>query len=279
VAPVVFKLDGLVLSETNVGEADKMLTVLTKERGKMAVRAFGVRSHRHKLLGTACKLCFINMDIGIGKGGYRLADAGLVNSFRGVRSTLEGILLAQYIGFVADELTDIENPDDDILSLTLNALYAIDQKLYDLERIKYCFELRAMVQTGYAPELAACSRCGKDPDNDGHMIYFDVHGGTVCCADCRAKMSEEAGRKFAEITYPVLLAMRHIIGCPIKRLFSFKLEKAAEHILAETGERFICERFEFEPKTLTAYKELPIAAPIVADVRTKTDNEDQSGSQ
>ena len=122
---------GLVLREVEYKDADKLLTVLTRDRGKLTVRARGVRS-RSSRLKSGCQLLAYS----------------------------EFTLFENRNSLVADEA---------LLSLTLNALAALSRPDPDSRKIKAAFEFRAACIAGYTPMLEGCVSCGSENPDRFHV--------------------------------------------------------------------------------------------------------------
>ena len=121
--------DGLVLRESAYGESDKLLTVLTAGEGKVFLIAKGVRSLKSKNMALCRLFTYANFEY-YEKNGKRWLAGGSVNdSFFGLNSDIEGLSLASYVAEVAMEVTGEGVEAGEMLSATLNTLYAIEKKI------------------------------------------------------------------------------------------------------------------------------------------------------
>ena len=96
------------------------------------------------------------------------------------------------------------------------------------------------------PELSGCCVCG-DPEPD----RFSIADGTLECASCRASDGVRMPLSAAS-----LAAMRYIVSCPDKKLFSFALTGAAEKELCDAAESYLLTQLERSFYTLDFYKSL-----------------------
>ena len=94
---------GLVIRTVNVGEKDKILTLFTEENGLMSVYASGSRVVKSKLLAAADLFCFADYVLYSKGDRYSVREAELIESFYGIRNSIEGLALA---GYVAEILSD-----------------------------------------------------------------------------------------------------------------------------------------------------------------------------
>jgi DNA repair protein RecO (recombination protein O) len=174
-------------------------------------------------------------------------EAEPIEQFRELRDELElfalGSYLAQTVSLVAQE--DAPNPE--LLSLILNALYALAKLRKPQTLVKAAYELRLACLAGFEPELEACPICGSaSPDR------FDLSRGTAVCAGCHP---DDAGLRLP-ITPGVLDAMRYICWCDGKKLFSFRLEGENLKTLSSVTEAYLMMQLEHSFSTLDFYKSL-----------------------
>lgn len=240
------KTDGLVVRQVNYKDNDQILTVLTKEHGLMTLKARGVRSRSSRLKGACQLLAYSEFTIFENRGFHTIDEANAIQMFPELRTDIELLSLASYFAQVAEVLSQEDMPNPELLSLTLNALYALCRRLCTPELVKAAFELRAACLGGYTPELSGCAVCG-DPEPD----RFDVRGGILCCASCSAGEG---------LRLPVspgsLAAMRYLVSCDAKRLFSFRLEGRAVKELCDLAETYLQTQLERGFYTLDFYKSL-----------------------
>ena len=240
------KTDGLVVRQVNYKDNDQILTVLTKEHGLMTLKARGVRSRSSRLKGACQLLAYSEFTVFENRGFHTIDEANAIQMFPELRSDIELLSLASYFAQVAEVLSQEDMPNPELLSLTLNALYALCRRLCTPELVKAAFELRAACLGGYTPELSGCAVCG-DPEPD----RFDVRGGILCCASCSAGEG---------LRLPVspgsLAAMRYLVSCDAKRLFSFRLEGRAVKELCDLAETYLQTQLERGFYTLDFYKSL-----------------------
>ena len=240
------KTDGLVVRQVNYKDNDQILTVLTKEHGLMTLKARGVRSRSSRLKGACQLLAYSEFTVFENRGFHTIDEANAIQMFPELRTDIELLSLASYFAQVAEVLSQEDMPNPELLSLTLNALYALCRRLCTPELVKAAFELRAACLGGYTPELSGCADCG-DPEPD----RFDVRGGILCCASCSAGEG---------LRLPVspgsLAAMRYLVSCDAKRLFAFRLEGRAVKELCDLTETYLQTQLERGFYTLDFYKSL-----------------------
>ena len=240
------KTDGLVVRQVNYKDNDQILTVLTKEHGLMTLKARGVRSRSSRLKGACQLLAYSEFTVFENRGFHTIDEANAIQMFPELRTDIELLSLASYFAQVAEVLSQEDMPNPELLSLTLNAFYALCRRLCTPELVKAAFELRAACLGGYTPELSGCAVCG-DPE----PYSFDERGGILCCASCSAG----AGLRLP-VSPGSLAAMRYLVSCDAKRLFAFRLEGRAMKELCDLTETYLQTQLERGFYTLDFYKSL-----------------------
>jgi len=241
-----FTTDGIILRETAYRDADKLLTVLTPDRGQLTLRARGVRSRRSPLKAACQLLAFSEFTVFENRGRMTLNEADPKLLFMGLRANLELLSLASYFAQVTELVSQEDSPSPELLTLLLNALYALDAQGRPPRLVKAAFELRAACLAGFTPNLSGCASCGS-----GVPVVFNLSDGSLRCEDC-------AGAEgFCLPVRPgTLAAMRHIVDCEPGRLFSFRLGGESAAGLAELTENYLLNQFERSFDTLDFYKSL-----------------------
>ena len=177
--------DGLVLRVTDSGENDRTLTFLTAEEGKLHIIAKGARSVRSRNASLCRILSYSNLELHKKNDLYWLMGGSLNNAFFGINGDLEAFSLASYIAEIADEISGESFPAHEVLQMTLNTLYAIENGLKPLWQIKATYELFAANISGFMPDLVTCRDCGKE-SFEGEL-WLDVMNGAIVCPECLSK--------------------------------------------------------------------------------------------
>lgn len=244
-----FKTEGLVLRETEYKDADKLLTVLSKDRGKLTLRARGVRSRSSRLKSGCQLLAYSEFTVFENRGQQLVDEAVPIALFLPLRADIELLSLASYFAQVAEVLSQEDSPDSELLSLCLNAMYALSELKRPQKLVKAAFEMRAACQAGYLPNLEGCAVC-RNPEPE----RFHVSAGFLQCADC---LSDDEGLRLP-VHSGTLAALRYITNCDLKRLFSFRLSDESMKELADISETYLLTQLERGFFTLDFYKSMKI---------------------
>ena len=237
---------GLVLRETAYKDSSKILTVLTGDEGKLTVSARGALRKNSRLVSVTQLLAFSEMTLYSNRDRWTLTEAHSLEQFIGLRGELELLSLGTYFAELTEAAADEDSPTPELLSLCLNALYALSERIKTPEYIKPAFELRLMSLCGYAPLISHCAVCG---EMEPKRSSIDITGGVLNCESC----SQTEGLRMSR---GALRAARYILSCDNKRVFSFKLEDKSLRELGEMTERYLLMQFGRSFRTLDFLKSL-----------------------
>ena len=240
---------GVVLRVTDTKETDRILTVLTADRGKIPLIARGAR-RKNSRLAAACQLpAYSELTIYKRGGWYMLDEASPLELFDALGRDIELLALASWFCELTEAVCAEETPAPEVLSLLLNALYALCYTDRPPRLVKAAFQFRLMALAGFEPLADGCALCGR---GDAEAPMLDVQGGFVTCGGCRGP---DAGLRLP-LTAGGLAALRHILSVEPRRLYSFTLEPGALAALDHAGEAFISAQLERGFRTLDYYKSL-----------------------
>lgn len=242
--------NALVLREVRYKEADRILTLLTSNEGKITVKARGALRKGSKTAAATQQLTYSEMTLFGNRGRWTVNEAVIKEAFTGLRGDIENFSLGCYFAECLESLSVEDQPDAELMQLGLNSLYALSNELYSPEHIKAAFELRLMCLAGYTPELSICPACGRE---DIEQPVLDLRQGSVFCRKCSV-----GGDAVVRLCPESLAAMRYIVSAPAKRLFSFKISDGALLRLSAAAERYLLLHTERQFPTLTYWKNIRI---------------------
>ena len=248
------KTEGVVLREVVYNDADKLLDVLTGDRGLLTVRARGVRGRSSELKSACQLLTYSEFTLFENRGRLTINEAVSIEQFRKLRDDVELLSLGSYFAQAASVTAQADAPNPELLSLLLNALYALSALQKPQLLVKAAFELRLACLAGFAPELSGCAVCSSE-----EAARFDLTEGRLLCSRC----SPEGGGIRMPVSPTVLAALRYICFCPPKKLFSFRVGEEALRDLSSLTEAYLMTQLEHSFSTLDFYKSLTaIGEPI-----------------
>ncbi len=187
-----YRTQGFILKKINQGEANQLLTIYTKDFGKLKVLGKAIRKISSKLRSGADFFYLSEIEFIQAKVHKTLTDAILINNFKNLRKDLARLTIAYKISEIFDKLIRGQEPDEKLWQLLIETFKKLDD--YNLKPITYSliyyyFLWNFLSLLGYQPELYRCSFCRKKlrPEN----IYFNLKKGGLICSQCQKKTRSE----------------------------------------------------------------------------------------
>ena len=240
-------IQAIVLRVTDYNDRDALLTVLTRNHGKLTVKARGLRRKNSPLIAPCQLLAFGEFTLFEYKNQYTINEAHSIELVQNLRRDLTKLSLGTYFAQVADVLSQEDLPSPELQSLLLNCLFALSRLNEPEEKVKAVFELRGASLAGYMPDLFGCHVCGcQNPDR------FDISEGMLECTKCRSV----GGGIRMPVTPGVIEAMRYICLCEPKKLLAFQIGQENLELLGNLTEAYLTTQLERGFSALDFYKSL-----------------------
>ncbi len=218
---VAASVTGMVLSTMPIGDYDKRLVILTKEKGKISAFAKGARRQNSAFLACSQPFSFGEFMVYEGRSSYSLASVDISNYFEDLRKDLEAAYYGMYFCELADYFTHENEDGTPILKLLYQSLRALSQASIEKHLVRVVFELKILTLYGVAPQVFGCVKCGKRSE----FYYFTSEAGGMLCSDC-LKNTE----KSIKITDATIYTMQYIISSTIEKLYTFTV---SEEVMSE----------------------------------------------
>ncbi len=177
----LYTAHAIVLRRINFGETDRIVTLLTRERGKISAIAKGSRKPISRLAGPTEMMTYSRMQLATGRNLDIITQVDGKESFPRIRSDLQRIAHGTYLMELVDRLTEEHERNIDLFDTLLSALYLMERP-NDPAKIAHMFELHFMKLLGYEPVLDKCVRCEKPIETDEPQ--FSPSLGGLACGEC-----------------------------------------------------------------------------------------------
>lgn len=231
------ELTGMVLSSTLVGDYDKRLVILTKERGKITAFAKGARKPNSPYLGISEPFNFGTFTLLEGFDAYRLIGGEIKEYFLEVKNDIDGICYGTYFCDVLEYLCVEGIGDINILNLLYVTLKALVKKKIRGRLIRRIFELKVLAFDGEAMAAFSCSGCGKERVE---AFYLPVNG--LLCKEC----AQKAGKTYF-LTQSAVYTLQFILSASVDKLYTFQVSDEVFHeidqVIGQYFEHHVTKKF------------------------------------
>ncbi len=212
------KVNGIILSENNLGDFDKMLTMLTPGVGKISCVAKGARRPSSSLLAGTQIFCFGEYLMYKGTTTYHINSVEPIEIFYNLRTDLDKLKYAVHINKIVQDVTHENQNCYNILQLLLNTLYTISETDKDLDFVLSIFKLRLLCILGFLPNIKECIECKEKKS----LEYFSIKEDGFKCKVCGKQ--DTSAINMSESTKS---AITYTITAPAKKLYSFNMKDEA----------------------------------------------------
>lgn len=181
----LYKEQGIVLRTHKLGEADRIVTILTQDSGKIRGVAKGVRRTKSRFGARLEPFTHVSVMCYRGQGALdTVTQAEIISPHRRIRDDLALFAAGEIMLEAADKVAEEHERNSQLFLLVLYGLRALDEGPDDPAAVAEAYLLKLLSISGFSPSLRACASCGA-PDP---LLFSYAQGGAVCakCADAGA---------------------------------------------------------------------------------------------
>lgn len=241
------KVTGMVLASTPVGESDKRVVILTREKGKISAFAKGARRQNSPLLAGTRPFSFGEFFLFEGRSAYTIQMMQISNYFYELSENLEGASYGMYFLELASYYS-YENMDGSgMLLLLYQTFRALLNEKLENELVRLIFELRAMVQNGDYPQIFECVRCKGTEE----LTAFSVWENGMICQNCKPYVPDAR-----MIAVSSVYAMQYIVSSPVEKLYTFQVSEEVLSELQRILKQCMNQRMDRKMKSLEILEEM-----------------------
>lgn len=251
-----FRSEAVVLKRSDFGEADRLLTLYSREQGKIKAIAKGARKPQSRKTGHVELFMRSNFLFAKGKDLAIITQAEMVESYSALRDDLIRTTYASYALELLDQFTVEADPHLGIYELLAKALgwFANHD---DVLLIARYYELRLLSLTGFQPQLFTCVSCGEAITEQDQ--YFSADVGGLLCPNCY-----QADRRAVEISAVAVKVLRYLQTRPYDTIQSLRLRRPVHTELERIVQTYLTHILEKNLKSVDFLHRLRREADLFA---------------
>lgn len=236
-----YRAQAVVIRHLEYGEADRLLTLYTLEKGKFQVIAKGIRKIRSRKAGHLEPFTQVALFLAKGRNLDVVTQAEAIRTFEGIRADLVLTAYAAYVVELLDRFTYTESDNPQLYHLLVDTLVRLESGASPTTVVHY-YEIALMDSLGFRPELTRCVHCGKKIEPVDQ--YFSAKLGGALCPNC-ADNDPTAWR----VSVDVLRYMRHFQRSPWSAVKERVIPDDIEKNLKLLMERYLTYLLEYGLRT------------------------------
>ncbi|MFA8439574.1 DNA repair protein RecO [Pueribacillus sp. YX66] len=211
------KIEGIVIRSTDYGESNKIITIYSRDSGKIGMMARGAKKPNSRLSSISQLFTYGHYLYRSYKGLGTLSQGETIHSFRSIREDLFKTAYAAYIVELADKLTEDFVASPTLFNLLYYSLYFINEN-FDEEVITFIYETKMLAFAGITPQLHNCAHC---TNAEEEYVAFSVKEGGYLCHRCL-----HADPHYIRISRATAKLLPIFLTMDIKRLGQISLKKS-----------------------------------------------------
>ncbi|MGN0299485.1 MAG: DNA repair protein RecO [Lachnospiraceae bacterium] len=207
-------VSGVVMLSAAVGDYDRRLVLLTKERGKITVFARGARRAKSALLAPSRLFAFGTFELREGRDAYTLVSADILRYFEELETDIEKVAYACYFMELANYYARENIESTELLNLIYVSFCALIKESIPNSLIRYIYEFRSMVIFGEYPNLFECSQCREALREGG---VFSIQRNGIFC-----RQHGSGAKQGIWISQGCIYTLQYIATAPLTKLYTFQ---------------------------------------------------------
>jgi DNA repair protein RecO (recombination protein O) len=202
-----YQTKAIVLRTRNLGEADRIIVLLSEDHGKIEAVAKGARRQHSRFIGNTLPFNYLNVMLFTGRNLDQLSQADLLRPFAILREDLVKMAYASFWVDLLDGFIPEHEGAGEIFRFLLAAFLTLEQTGQP-DLLNLAFQVRLLHYLGYQPQLGQCLHCGREHPEEP-LFFAPQSGGIVCCA-CASHFRDLNSVSQAEILFLAQLAVTDI---------------------------------------------------------------------
>ena len=173
-----YSAEGVILKKTNLGEADRLLTIFTKYKGKIRALAKGVRKITSRRSPNLELLNHVKAQFAVGKTFDVVTEVTTITTHKKIKEHLFKVSLGFHIAEITDEFLPEDQVNKELFELLVSTLRRlnVEEDTEKIKKIVRTFEIKLLAITGYKPQFDHCVKCGGSLSKVGNFISPEAGG-------------------------------------------------------------------------------------------------------
>lgn len=229
---MLINTEGIVLKQRKIANNRRMITVFTKNYGKLSCGTSLSEKGRGKAALALRPFTYAEYDIFKGREYYNINTAQTRKSYYSIGEDLERFLVASKLIDYLDKILEDEQPRPKLFDMTLEFLETITRASSNYETILYAFIVKTLSVQGVMPELRSCVNCGRRIEEFGYQLKngkighaFSVTSGGAICSDCAEREKTTGSALIYRPPFDIIEVLQYFKNTPLERFEKIGLKE------------------------------------------------------
>lgn len=225
-----FKTQALVLRSRPLGERDRLLSLLTLERGRLSAVAPGARKIKSKLAAGVEPFTCSSFLLYRGRSLATVTQLEIVVSFKNIKENIENYAYGMYYSELVEKLFMEGETNPQLFKLLYTTLDYLDRGQADRDLLARYFELGVLYLLGYEPHFQNCLHCG----GTEFPLFWDNAAGGLTCSNCSS-----LGKNTFPLSRGTRVLAENLLDCPPEKLIKLRAQVSQKKELRGILHQFI----------------------------------------
>ncbi|SHI37931.1 DNA repair protein RecO [Propionispora hippei] len=179
---MIYPVEAVLLAVRDWRDADRLVTLFSKEQGKLTAVAYGARRPSNRLAGSIQPFAYLDLQLQSGTGMEVIKQCEVKNHFRPVREELTSMSYASFLTELVIELCPERQPEPLLFDILLDAFSLMRTRNPRIVALAAAWKIVEI--SGYVPEWQVCVACGQALQ---YPAFFDAGAGGAACSVCSSR--------------------------------------------------------------------------------------------
>ena len=250
-----FSCRGIILASREFKEKDRLVSVLTSDRGLVTICAKGSGRPGSKSAFASIPFMVCDFVVSVSHGYYYLKEGTIVENNSDIMNSLETMACASHMSACLLDSTFQGENTHEAYELAAYAFYMLAKRPQDYLIVYSAFNWRLLTIAGFTVKYDITNN-GGEPVTPGNNYLVSLVGGTIELAK-NSKAARLTGTDYRILSYDCVDALNYFFDCPLNRLFTAKASETVVEDLKDFTTAYLSVQFDKNYDGLIILNDIP----------------------